>query len=129
MRISDWSSDVCSSDLPMEGVVDPEVAVTGQSTPVHQDHGSNVLFRKTWVWGDVDGEFAGAQHTITYRARWNRNSTVPIETFGGVEQWSESNQLLDVWGSIQMPAYPDPIAAVLWLPEVGHASGRESGCE
>src|SRR3546814_5758920 len=28
-------------------VVDPEVAVTGQSTPVHQDHGSNELFRKT----------------------------------------------------------------------------------
>src|SRR3546814_2065509 len=126
MRISDWSSDVCSSDLPMEGVVDPEVAVTGQSTPVHQDHGSNVLFRKTWVWGDVDGEFAGAQHTITYRARWNRNSTVPIETFGVAAQWSESNQLLDVWASIQMPKYPDQLAAALRLPgtavrEIGRA--------
>src|SRR3546814_8833569 len=110
----------------MEGGVDPEVAVTGHSTPVHQDHGSNVLFRKTWVWGDVDGEFAGAQHTIAYRARWNRNSTVPIETFGVVAQWSESNQLLDVWASIQMPKYPDQLAAALRLPgnavrEIGRA--------
>src|SRR3546814_20942816 len=101
MRISDWSSDVCSSDL-------------------------------------VDGEFAGAQHTITYRARWNRNSTVPIETFGVVAQWSESNQLLDVWASLQMPKYPDQLAAALRLPghavrvhfdEIGRASCRERGLQ
>ena len=42
----------------------------------------NVLFRAQFVWGPVDEDFAAADHRLSFRARWHRSSTVPIETFG-----------------------------------------------
>ena len=59
---------------------------------------------------------ASAEHTIRYRARWNRNSTVPIETFGVLAKWNNSEDLLDVWASIQMPKYQEQIANALKIP-------------
>ncbi|MEC8288050.1 MAG: molybdopterin cofactor-binding domain-containing protein, partial [Pseudomonadota bacterium] len=55
-------------------------------------------------------------HTFSYRARWCRSSTVPIETFGVVAKWDETAEVMDVWASIQMPQYQDQIAAVLRMP-------------
>ncbi len=99
-----------------EPVVDPEQAVLPDAPLVHVDQGSNVLLRKRWNWGAVAEEFAAADHRISYRARWHRSSTVPIETFGVVARWDESAELLDVWASIQMPKFPDHLANALRLP-------------
>ena len=55
-------------------------------------------------------------HTVSYRARWGRSSTVPIETFGVVAKWDEITEIMDVWASIQMPQYQDQIAAALGMP-------------
>ena len=55
-------------------------------------------------------------NTVSYRARWGRSSTVPIETFGVVAKWDDVNEIMDVWASIQMPQYQDQIAAALRIP-------------
>ena len=47
--------------------------------------------------------------------RWNRNSTVPLETFGVVASWDADARLLDVWASVQMPQFPDQLARALRL--------------
>ncbi|HWE76232.1 MAG TPA: xanthine dehydrogenase family protein molybdopterin-binding subunit [Stellaceae bacterium] len=101
---------------PLTPVTDPEWALDPASPAIHQEHGSNVLFRKTWVWGTVAEDFAAADHTLAFRARWHRSSTVPIETFGVVAQWDHAQQMLDVWASIQMPKYSDQLAKALRLP-------------
>jgi 2-furoyl-CoA dehydrogenase large subunit len=101
---------------PLTPVTDPEQALDPASPPIHQDHGSNVLFHKKWVWGTVDEDFAAADQTLSFRARWHRSSTVPIETFGVVAQWDHAQQLLDVWASIQMPKYSDQLAKALRIP-------------
>ena len=101
---------------PLEPVTDPERAFDPASPPIHAEHGSNVLFHKKWVWGPVEEDFAAADQTLSFRARWHRSSTVPIETFGVVAQWDYSQQLLDVWASIQMPKYSDQLARALRLP-------------
>jgi CO/xanthine dehydrogenase Mo-binding subunit len=101
---------------PLAPVTDPEAALDESSPPVHPEHGSNVLFRKTWVWGPVEEDFAAADRRLAFRARWHRSSTVPIETFGVVASWDHARQLLDVWASIQMPKYPDQLARALRLP-------------
>jgi 2-furoyl-CoA dehydrogenase large subunit len=106
--------DVEYESLP--AAVDSEKMIDEDQPLVHPDHGSNVLFRKTWQWGPVDEDFAAMSNTITYRARWGRSSTVPIETFGVVAKWDDINEILDVWASIQMPQYQDQIAAALHLP-------------
>ena len=104
---------------PLAFVIDPEQAMTETAPLVHPDHGSNIFFDKTWVWGDVAGDFATAANEISFRARWSRCSTVPIETFGVIARWDPATDLLDVWASIQMPKYPEQIARALGMPVNG----------
>lgn len=101
---------------PLDYVIDPEEALEPDAPLVHPEHGSNVFFNRKWVWGDVDGDFAAAPHTLSFRARWSRCSTVPIETFAVTASWDAGRELLDVWASIQMPKYPEQIARALRLP-------------
>ena len=97
-------------------VVDPEAALLPDAPLVHPDHGSNLLYRRKFVWGPVDEDFAAAPHHVTYRARWHRSATVPIETFGVVARWDPGARLLDIWASIQMPKFPEQLARALRLP-------------
>ncbi len=100
----------------LPAAVDSERMIEPDQPLVHPEHGSNILFRKTFSWGPVDEDFDSAPHAISYRARWGRSSTVPIETFGVVASWSEATGILDVWASIQMPQYQDQIANALKIP-------------
>lgn len=97
-------------------VVDAEEAYLPDSPPVHPPHGSNILLDKTFVWGEVDRHFEESPHELTFRVKWGRNSTVPIETFGVVARWDPWTEILDVWASIQMPKYQDQIANALRMP-------------
>ena len=100
-------------------VVDPEQAMQAAAPLVHPKHGPNVIFRRVFDWGEVDRHFAAAQHELSYRVRWARSSTVPIETFAVAAQWDDATEVLDVWASIQMPKYPDLLARCLRLPGNG----------
>ena len=97
-------------------VVDPEEAAKPDAPLVHPAHGSNVIWHRRFDWGPVDADFAAAAHRLSYRVRWARSSTVPIETFVATAQWSDATGLLDVWASIQMPKFPDQLARALRLP-------------
>ncbi|MDH4192187.1 MAG: xanthine dehydrogenase family protein molybdopterin-binding subunit [Betaproteobacteria bacterium] len=101
---------------PTAYILDPEKAIEPGAALVHPEHGSNVLYRRRFVWGPVEENFARAEHRLEFRARWGRSATVPIETFGVLAQWDPAQQLLDVWASIQMPKYPDQTARALRLP-------------
>lgn len=97
-------------------VLDPEAATQADAPIVHPAHGSNVLLDRTFVWGDVERDFAQSLHRLSYRVVWGRSSTVPIETFGVTASWDPWRGILDVWASIQMPKYADQIARALRLP-------------
>ena len=101
---------------PTVHVIDPEQALLPGAPLVHPEHGSNVLYRRKFVWGPVEDDFARSAHQLSFRARWGRSATVPIETFGVAAQWDPGRQLLDVWASIQMPKFPDLAARALRLP-------------
>jgi len=97
-------------------VLDAEEALAPASPPVHADHGSNVLLDRTFMWGEVERDFAQAPHRQSLRVKWGRSSTVPVETFAVVVSWDAWREILDVWASIQMPKFPDQIAAALRVP-------------
>jgi 2-furoyl-CoA dehydrogenase large subunit len=101
---------------PLPHVVDPEAAMDAAAALVHPRHGSNVIFRRKFTWGEVDAHFAAAPHKLSYRVRWARSSTVPIETFAVACSWNDAMEVLDVWASIQMPKFPDQMAKALRLP-------------
>ena len=100
----------------LPAAVEIESLLEPDSPLVHPDHGSNLLLRKTFVWGPVEDDFAKSGNTLSYRARWGRSSTVPIETFGVVARWDPIGEILDVWASIQMPNYHEQIANALAVP-------------
>jgi len=100
---------------PLDHIVDPEKAMEQSSPLVHEAQGSNVIFQRKFVWGPVEDDFSKCDHEISYRARWSRNSTVPIETFAVACEWNDSTQIMDVWASIQMPKFPDQLAKALRL--------------
>jgi len=102
--------------LPLPFVLDGEQAFAPGSPVVHEAHGSNVLLDRSFVWGEVDKDFAESPHRLSLRVAWGRSSTVPVETFGVVASWDPWREILDVHASIQMPKYPDQIAAALKLP-------------
>jgi 2-furoyl-CoA dehydrogenase large subunit len=101
---------------PLSAVMDPEEAAKEDAPLVHPRHGTNVMTRREFIWGEVNEAFASAGHTVRRRVRWNRNSTVPLETFGVVASWDHTRDLLDVWASIQMPQFPDQLAQALRIP-------------
>ena len=101
---------------PLPAAVEIESLLDPASPLVHPEHGTNVLLRKTFVWGPVEDDFAAAARTLSYRARWGRSSTVPIETFGVAARWDRVGEILDVWASIQMPNYAEQIASALTIP-------------
>ncbi|HYZ30975.1 MAG TPA: xanthine dehydrogenase family protein molybdopterin-binding subunit [Crenalkalicoccus sp.] len=100
----------------MAPVVDPEAAILPGAPLVHPAHGSNVIFRREFFWGPVRDDMAAARHRLSYRVRWSRSSTVPIETFVCTAAWNDATGLLDIWASIQMPKFPDQLANCLRLP-------------
>jgi 2-furoyl-CoA dehydrogenase large subunit len=97
-------------------VLDAEQALEQGSPLVHEAHGSNVLLDKTFVWGEVEKDFAVSPRKLSLRVKWGRSSTVPIETFGVVASWDPWRDMLDVHASIQMPRYADQIGIALKIP-------------
>jgi 2-furoyl-CoA dehydrogenase large subunit len=101
---------------PLPFVLDGEEAYKPGSVLVHPAHGSNVLLDRTFVWGEVEKDFAASPHKLRHTVKWGRSATVPVETFGVTASWDPWREILDVWASIQMPKYPDQIAMTLKIP-------------
>jgi 2-furoyl-CoA dehydrogenase large subunit len=101
---------------PLPFVLDGEAAYAPGSPLVHTEHGSNVLLDRTFVWGEVEKDFAESPHRLTLRVAWGRSSTVPIETFAVLASWDPWREILDVYASVQMPRFPDQVALALRLP-------------
>ena len=72
---------------PLAAVIDPGDGAAPDAPLVHPDHGTNVLFQPQFVWGAGGRGFRRRASTrSSFRARWGRSATVPIETFGAVAQ-------------------------------------------
>jgi len=97
-------------------VLDGEDAYQPGSALVHPAHGSNVLLDRTFVWGEVEKDFAASPHKLKHRVKGGGCATVPVESFGVTASWDPWREILDVWASIQMPKYPDQIAMTLKIP-------------
>jgi CO/xanthine dehydrogenase Mo-binding subunit len=98
-------------------VVDAAKALDAAGGLVFEEHGSNVMFRRDFVWGDVEGAFRAADHVFTERFRWHRLGANPLETFGVISQWDPVDGSLTCRGSFQAQAHMAlGRAATLGLP-------------
>ncbi len=86
-------------------VVDAHRALEADSPLVFEEHGSNVMLRRVFVWGEVDRAFEEADHVFTETFRWHRIGANPIETFGVISQWDPVDGTLTCRGSFQSPSH------------------------
>jgi len=101
----------------LEPLVDPRRAMQPDAPLLHEAEGSNVVWNERWTWGEVDDEFARAEHTFEYAYRWNRHSGVPLETFGCVAQVDPTG-ILELWASHQNPDIQQEVIKVMRTPKV-----------
>jgi CO/xanthine dehydrogenase Mo-binding subunit len=89
----------------LEPVPTPAVALAPNAPVVFEQHGSNVILKKEFVWGEVDRLFGEADHVISDSFRWNRCGANPTETFGCICTWDVVNHELTCQGAYQAPRF------------------------
>ena len=81
---------------------DPIAAMEPGAALVHENLHSNVVFDHVFTFGDVDGDFAQADHIIQRRLRWPRATAAPMETNGVVCNYDPSKGTMDIWSNTNM---------------------------
>src|SRR5262249_45752931 len=69
---------------PLPPVITMDAALDPSSVPLWDELGTNVAFHEVKAWGDVDAEFASADHVITRRYDQHRFSHAPMEPRSGI---------------------------------------------
>ncbi len=102
---------------PLTPVVDAFKAMETGSPLIFEDKDSNVMYRRVFTWGDVDGAFREADHVFSEKFRWHRVGANPLETFGVISQWDPVEESLTCHGSFQVQGFMAMgAAATLGLP-------------
>lgn len=81
-------------------VVDATKALAPDSPLLYEEKGTNVIFRKDYLWGDVEQAFAGADHVFTEKFRWNPMGAQPMETDSVIAQWDMVEGTITCEGSL-----------------------------
>ncbi|NMH99953.1 xanthine dehydrogenase family protein molybdopterin-binding subunit [Pseudonocardia acidicola] len=103
-------------------VLAPVPSVDAANAPgaavLHEELGTNEIYRQTEKHGDTDAAFAAADRVFSIQFHHNRYGAAPMETRGVLANYERSEQQLTVWSSTQMPHFlRSVIAGQLSLPE------------
>jgi aerobic carbon-monoxide dehydrogenase large subunit len=99
-------------------VLDPESALAGGATLVHESFGTNLIGEFTVGKGDVAAALARAPHRIARRFHHHRYSAMPLECRGVLASHDLRTDTLTVWSSTQMAhVVRAAIATALGIPE------------
>ncbi len=92
-------------------VIDAEEATTAAAPLVHQDAGSNVMSERNFIYGDPENAFQEADHTISLKLEYPRNSLTPIEGFVTIVEYLPDDDVYDVLSNFQGPYTGHPVMA------------------
>ena len=102
---------------PLPPVIDVLEAMKPDASRVHETLSSNVAYDHTFIFGDVDGDFARAERIIKRRLHWPRATAAPMETAGAVCQYNAGSERMEVWSNTNMLNFVAwVIAGTLRLP-------------
>ena len=101
-------------------IVDPLEAMKEDSTPIHEDLGTNMGLRIFREGGDVEAAISGADRILRGHYEVQRISPAPVETRGIVATYDADEELLTVWDSTQKPhQLKKYLVEMLQRPEAG----------
>jgi len=84
-------------------VVDPLAAIAPDAPLVHDGFPGNVASDRRFRYGDPEGVFASAPHSVSVSVRYPRNSCTPIETYGVVADYNPVEDAYDILANFQGP--------------------------
>jgi carbon-monoxide dehydrogenase large subunit len=103
---------------PLAPIADVDSALAQGAPLLHDGVPGNVLFRRDYSYGDVDGAFARAHIVLRETFSHGRCSASPLEARGIAAAWEGDR--LTVWSGTQAPhIFRTALAAAFRLPE-GH---------
>ena len=97
-------------------LVDPFKALEDDAPILHEEHGTNLAYERTFVFGEVEDTFAGADLVIEDRLHWGRSAGMPLETTGAIARPGLNGVLEIHCNSMNFSYFVFLIATALKLP-------------
>jgi 2-furoyl-CoA dehydrogenase large subunit len=88
---------------PLPCVVDPTRAMEEGAPVIHEEVGSNVIWGRTYRFGDPDKAFREAFKTVSMDFKVNRFTTPPLETYVILARYESASGILTEWCNFQGP--------------------------
>ncbi len=87
---------------PLPALTTAAEAMADGAAVVHENLGSNVAYQHAFTFGDVDADFAAADHVVRRQLFWPRCSAAPMETAGAVCRFDPGEGRFDVWSNTNL---------------------------
>jgi CO/xanthine dehydrogenase Mo-binding subunit len=97
-------------------VVDPMEALREDAALLHEEHGSNLAYERTFTFGEVDDAFAGADLIVSDQLHWGRSAGMPLETTGAIARPGLNGVLEIFCNSMNFSYFVWLIATALKVP-------------
>ncbi|MGZ4640715.1 MAG: xanthine dehydrogenase family protein molybdopterin-binding subunit [Blastococcus sp.] len=97
-------------------VVDPVEALREDAPLLHEEHGSNLAYERTFTFGEVDDAFSAADLVISDKLHWGRSAGMPLETTGAIARPGLNGVLEIFCNSMNFSYFVWLIATALKLP-------------
>ena len=91
--------DVEYEKLPI--VLDPAEAIKSTSPILFEELRTNVVWHKTFEFGNVNEAFKTAEHTFVHELRLHRYTSTPLETFACTSRFNKATGDLDILSNTQ----------------------------
>ena len=103
--------DVDYEELP--AVTDTRAALAGDAPRLHPEAESNVATDRTFSFGPVETAFAGADHVVSGDYSFPRYSSMPLECYCVVANWTETAEgpAVEAWANFHGPFSMIPVLA------------------
>lgn len=88
---------------PLEPVIDPIAAMRDGATRVHDTTPSNLVWERTFSYGDPARAFARADHVVRRKLHLPRFTSAPLETAAVAVEYDERLRVFSVWSNVQSP--------------------------
>ncbi|MCW2534207.1 MAG: aldehyde oxidase and xanthine dehydrogenase molybdopterin binding protein, partial [Blastococcus sp.] len=89
----------------LDPVVGVRAALAEDAPLLHEGQGSNVATDRTFSFGEVDRAFADATHVVSGEYDFPRYSSVPMECYSVVANWTEdaAGPAIEAWANFHGP--------------------------
>ena len=103
--------DVDYEELP--AVTDTRAALAGDAPRLHPEAESNVATDRTFSFGPVEAAFAAADHVVSGDYSFPRYSSMPLECYCVVANWTETAEgpAVEAWANFHGPFSMIPVLA------------------